>query len=183
MTVSEERFWSKTIPEPNSGCWLWTAATTPRGYGVFHAGQGRGASRAHRIAYELTMGPVPDGLLVLHRCDNPSCVNPDHLYVGTHRDNADDREARSRSQIGDRHYTRRAPHLAPRGATHGRATTPERTARGEAHGCAKVTAVDVCAIRSLASQGHSAVALARRFGIGHSQALRIINRANWKHVG
>jgi len=91
----EERFFEKISPEPNSGCWLWTATGTKQGYGLFcikHT-----SVLAHRVSYELHHGKIPDGLMVLHNCDNPSCVNPDHLRVGTNADNMRDKRERNRS--------------------------------------------------------------------------------------
>lgn len=90
-----ERFEQKFIPEPMSGCWLWTGATGPTGYGMFRMdGKTR---RAHRVAHEMYVGPIPNGQSVLHRCDNPTCVNPQHLALGTPKDNADDRDRRGRN--------------------------------------------------------------------------------------
>lgn len=93
-----ERFFDKVIPEPMSGCHLWIGAMTTRGYGSF-AVDGR-PEKAHRVAWALAHGGhTPDGW-VLHRCDNPSCVNPMHLYVGTPKDNARDMVVRGRARNG-----------------------------------------------------------------------------------
>lgn len=94
MKTLVERFEDKYIPEPNSGCWLWTAALFTSGYGVFRV---RGKNiRAHRFAWVAQRGPIPDGMFVCHRCDIPSCVNPDHLFLGTHDDNVADKMAKGR---------------------------------------------------------------------------------------
>jgi DNA-binding XRE family transcriptional regulator len=90
-----ERFEQKFIPEPMSGCWLWTGCSGPTGYGLFRM-KGK-TYRAHRAAYELYVGPITDGMAVLHNCDNPSCVNPQHLTLGTQQDNANDRSRRHRN--------------------------------------------------------------------------------------
>lgn len=84
-----------SIPEPNSGCLLWTAAGDNHGYGMFyHAGK---MVRAHRAAYEATHGPIPQGLQVLHRCDVRACVNAGHLFLGTNADNRQDQMLKGRS--------------------------------------------------------------------------------------
>ena len=83
------------MAEPNSGCWLWNASVNQKGYGQF--GWSTGKSRlAHRAAWEIHFGPVPDGLCVLHKCDVPSCVNPNHLFLGTNADNKADCVAKGR---------------------------------------------------------------------------------------
>jgi hypothetical protein len=85
---------ARSIPEPMSGCWIWTWSLASFGYGQMRAGGTN--RRAHVVAYEAFRGPVPPGLIVRHRCDTPCCVNPDHLLVGTKQDNADDMVKRGR---------------------------------------------------------------------------------------
>jgi hypothetical protein len=89
--------------EPMSGCWIWTRSVLrPESpYGRFYW-KGR-MLPAHRHSYELHVGPIPDGLWVLHKCDNRQCVNPDHLYVGTLLDNHSDMDARGRRAVGLKH--------------------------------------------------------------------------------
>lgn len=91
MTKSPaDRFWTKV--EKTDECWLWTGATNDSGYGVVRVGSGpsRRMARAHRASYEMAYGPIPDGRMVCHRCDNPPCVRPDHLFLGDCADNLGD---------------------------------------------------------------------------------------------
>lgn len=120
FTVAE-RFHDKWIGEPNSGCWLWTGNVS-EGYSCMYGTlyvNGR-TIRAHRVSYTLYKGEIPSGMIVMHRCDTPLCVNPDHLSIGTNADNNADMDAKGR---------RRAP-------------------RGEYNGHAKLTADDVATIRA-----------------------------------
>lgn len=95
--------WSeRCMPEPNSGCWLWLGSTDKLGYGKVSV---QGHFLAHRLAYAETHGDIPEGLLVLHKCDVPSCVNPDHLYIGDDQDNMNDMAARGRGNNGWRDVT------------------------------------------------------------------------------
>ena len=113
-----ERFWNKVNKQAENGCWEWTASVNNKGYGWFRLdGKNRGA---HRVSWMLQHGAVPGGLFVLHRCDNPSCVNPDHLWLGTNADNMRDKVEKGR-----------APALP-----------------GESNGQAKLTEADVIAIRA-----------------------------------
>lgn len=96
-----ERFNAYVLPEPMSGCWLWTGPVTRGGYGAFGF-LGR-KERAPRVAYQFLKGEIPPGALIRHRCDTPLCVNPDHLELGDHRDNSNDAVARGRAYMGERH--------------------------------------------------------------------------------
>lgn len=88
------------IPEPNSGCFIWTAAVDGHGYGAVSFG---GTMRlAHRVYWMLTKGEIPDGMFLLHKCDNPLCINPDHLFPGTQKDNMRDKVAKGRSVRGEK---------------------------------------------------------------------------------
>jgi len=107
------RFWSKVKVAGSNECWLWQAGTNDQGYGTFRLGN---MNRAHRVSFEITNGPIPEGLDVLHTCDNPPCVNPHHLWLGTNLDNVIDRETKQRGNH-------------PRGESHGRAKLTEEQAR------------------------------------------------------
>jgi hypothetical protein len=87
----------RTHGDPVFGCWVWSGATNRKGYGVYiFRGKYVGA---HRVAWTLFRGPIPDGLFVLHRCDNPPCLNPDHLFLGTHNDNMIDMVLKGRGPV------------------------------------------------------------------------------------
>jgi hypothetical protein len=123
-------FDQKTISEPNSGCKIWLGATTAYGYGAItdEITPGCFTNRpAHRVAYETFVGAIPDGLCICHRCDNPPCCNPDHLFLGTRGENNTDRRRKNRD--------------------------PDR--RGEKNPRAKLTPEQVIAIRNAPGSGAS----------------------------
>ena len=144
------RFWAKV--EKTASCWLWTATTVTGGYGMFRY-QDRN-QLAHRIAYELTYGPIPDGLLVCHHCDTPACCRPDHLFLGTTRENAADMVRKGRT--------------GPR--------------QGEHNGRALLNAAQVRAIRTQHATGVARSELARQFGVRPGTINSIIQGRNWKHI-
>jgi hypothetical protein len=98
MEFTDEQFWS--FVKKTDRCWEWLGARLKRGYGNYRGG--RRKALAHRYSWEMHFGPIPDGLWVLHKCDNPGCVRPDHLFLGTHLDNMADMTAKGRSTHGER---------------------------------------------------------------------------------
>ena len=99
MKPIEDRFWSKVDKNDSNGCWIWTASIMgSNGYGCFRINKTEGTISAHRYSFILKEGKIPDSMLVCHTCDNPICVNPNHLFLGTHKDNAIDRSAKGRTK-------------------------------------------------------------------------------------
>lgn len=121
-------FWSKV--NRTLGCWLWTRARVC-GYGSVRIN--KRDRRAHRVAWELTYGAIPNGLWVLHRCDVPLCVRPSHLFLGDHAANMADMVAKGRSLRGERSFARSHPERLARGDQSGARLHPERLTRGDNH--------------------------------------------------
>jgi len=187
------RFWAKVNPFaplpphcPELGaCWVWTGHCIRGGYGrISRSDQVIRMALAHRVSYAALVAPIPEGLHVLHHCDNPPCVRPSHLFTGTHTDNMVDcaRKGRNNPPRGERHWSITHPERRPRGERHGSILHPERLARGERHGSAKLTAADVLEIRRLARKGVTKAVLARQFGVGQTTVGKIIRRELWRHV-
>lgn len=152
MHASDIQAWS--IPEPNSGCWLWLRAAS-RGYGAVRVG-GK-VMAAHRLSYALHKGDIPAGLFVLHNCDNPLCVNPDHLRVGTVKDNADDMVKRGRMNGG-------------------------RGTAGELNGNRRFTLDQINEIREAHRSTGNYARLARQYGVARSTIRRICIGDRWKYA-
>lgn len=153
----EASFWAKV--NKTETCWLWAAGQMGNsGYGAFsiRTANGTKSFRAHRYSYELANGPVLAGLHVLHRCDTPLCVRPEHLFLGTPLDNARDKVTKGRMRRGD--------------------------FKGEANGHAKLTESDVRAIRARAAAGERQADLSREYGVTPQSIWNIVNRWIWKHI-
>ena len=164
---SEERYWAKVSRGGANECWEWTASRRVRtGYGQFWFG-GR-MQLAHRMAWELTHGSVPSGICVLHGCDNRGCCNPGHLFLGTHADNMADMTAKGRQASGDRNGAR---------------IHPERLARGERHGRAKLTAEDVRWMRwAYADRRYTHRRLAELYGVSQTAVRLALGGRSWSET-
>jgi hypothetical protein len=169
MTILE-RFLSK-VNKAENGCWLWTGARDKCGYGQASIKDDRNkhhTTQAHRFSWLLHHGEIPSGLCVCHHCDMPACVNPGHLFLGTHDDNMKDAARKGRMPKGDRHWSHDG---------HGAAWS------GESNPVAKLTAIQVSEIRARYEPGVvRQVDLAREYGVCTSTIHYILKRTNWKTV-
>jgi len=145
-----ERFRNKWSLIPDTGCHLWTSVSIG-GYGVIRQ-KGKWA-KAHRLSYELYKGKIPKGKCVCHTCDNPLCVNPDHLFLGTHKDNMQDKVRKGRAFTGNQ--------------------------KGSANGAAKLTEA---VVRSIRGEDGTCKALAIKFCTSPMNISLIKRRLAWAHV-
>lgn len=152
-----QRFMSKILVNPVTDCWEWTAYRQKQGYGCFSY---HGIQRlAHRASWELHFGRIPSGKDILHKCDNPPCVNPSHLFIGDDFINQQDRVAK------------------------GRHKGVAWDQRGEANKCAKLTDETVFAIRAkyTGKRGEQRI-FSKRYGVCQSLISQIVNRKIWTHI-
>lgn len=147
----EDRFWR--FVKKTRKCWLWTGATHEFGYGLLGKPGRSGNLRAHRVSWELHFGKIPKGRFVLHHCDNPGCVRPNHLFLGTHADNM--RDMKQKGRAGQ---------------------------RGEKHTRTKLTAQDVRTIRRRIAAGEMQRTLAAEYGISETTVSGIKHRGVWSHI-
>ena len=148
----EERFWAK-VRLDEDGCWEWTAHRDRKGYGAL--GRGGAVVKAHRLSWELHNGPIPIGMAVCHACDNPPCVRPDHLFLGTIGDNNRDMQLKGRASGGT---------------------------RGEQQHLSVLTADDVREIRARAAAGEPHRSIGATYGVVKSTISKIVTGKNWRHV-
>jgi hypothetical protein len=157
-------------------CWPWTGNRDRAGYGRFDAHAG--IRSAHRFAYLLAFGEIPDGMCVLHRCDNPPCQNPGHLFLGTQADNMADMASKGRGVSG----TTLHPELVRRGQEHWSYLNPDRIPRGVRTPAAKLNDAAVRDIRKRVAEGVQQKDLAAQFGVSTSAISQIVARKTWGHV-
>ena len=143
-----QRFWGKV--DRSGECWVWTGALTGPGYGQITV-SGR-KKTAHRLSWEAYNGPAPKGMFVCHKCDNRACVNPAHLFLGTHADNMADMARKGRSYHGEKHHW------------------------------AKLSTDDVDEIRRFYSNGTPQKVLAREFGVTQGAISQIVNNLTRKKI-
>lgn len=154
-------FWVKVLPNPDSGCWEWIAALGTTGYGAF--GLTRNGKhevyKAHRVAYSHFVAE-PGAMHVLHHCDNPLCVRPEHLFLGTHAQNMRDMANKGRNGL----------------------PPVPREQRGERNCMAKLTAEQVIEIRRSVAAGETQAAVRARFNIAAGTCSHIVHGRRWKHI-
>ena len=152
--MTEQQFMNMVYPEPNTGCWLWSGRHDKNGYGRGHF-LNRTIQLTHRYSYYLMNGHFDLSKCVLHHCDNPACVNPDHLYIGDMAQNCKDRDSRGR----------------------------QKTKRGSEHKLAKITEQDSIDIRKLhLVDGIGQRQVARIYNISQRKVLDIVKNRSWKHT-
>lgn len=151
-----DRFWTKVDRYHPSGCWVWLANRNNKGYGLFRPGGTLPKELAHRLSYAEANGQIPKGSLILHSCDNPACVNPDHLRVGDHKANTADMDSRGRRN--------------------------NNTPKGEANCNARMTADAVVRLRLRYVAGDPLSDLVREFGCSENALPDYTTGRSWKHV-
>lgn len=153
----KEQFLEKVLMEPNTGCWYWLGPITVQGYASVKSKYNFGFCNGSRLSYYLFKGEFDTKKLALHHCDNPRCVNPDHLYIGDHKDNSNDKHRRHRD--------------SPR--------------KGELNGRSKLSNDQIIEIRNRykrKSEKDNAVEIAKDYGVTSSMIYFVVKNLNWRHV-
>jgi hypothetical protein len=161
-------------------CWEWQGCRHHTGYGVIQYKNKQ--HRTHRLMYQLFVEEVPNGLLVCHKCDNPPCCNPRHLFVGSYRDNLMDAFKKGRIKTGDESSSRIHRDSFPSGDKHWMRLYPEKVPRGDKSPRAKLSSSNVLELRRLRSEGVKITDLARKFGVSDTHVKYIIYRKSWTHI-
>jgi len=163
-----KRFWDKVCKA--HGCWVWIAAKNQAGYG--HMWWKLGLVKAHRLSYMEAYGTIPKGKRVLHQCDNPSCVNPKHLFLGTMKDNSQDCIRKGRW----------SKHQRPQGSKHGYAKLTEAQIK-------EIRRLYALEAHAMGGNGHikqrvkySGSRLGKMFGVNNTTIYRIVNGKGWVHA-
>lgn len=151
--------YEKHVIRNENGCWDWKGPKTPFGYGVMSCSKEYGIDRAHRASWIIHHGPIPEGMHVCHSCDFPPCSRPDHLWLGTHKQNNDDKIAKGRQ-----------------------AYNKPPIKKGSDNASAKLTEEQVREIKILIAKGHSCYGIAKDYGVSKQTILRIKNGVNWSHI-
>ena len=150
---TEEKFW-KRLDKKSNGCWEWTKAHNKDGYGqTCYKGK---MVWTHRMAWIYSKGEIPEGMHVLHKCDNPACCNPDHLFLGTHKDNMNDRDKKNRCN--------------------------NKGLKGELNPQSRYTEKDILQMREMYKKGMKQKEIALIFNTTQPIISNIINRKYWKHI-
>lgn len=164
------KFWAKVDKRGPDECWPWKGARDDgkqrSGYGKYWHCQTQSYWPASRVSVFIATGTDPNGL-ACHHCDYPPCVNPLHLFVGSHKDNMQDAATKGRTYGGDRHHSRLRPETLP---------------RGEKHKRSKLTSEQVTAIRGLYGRGLTCRELGERFSVSASCICKVATRIKWKHL-